>query len=441
MPKNTFQNGSPVPAEWFNAIQNLNFQNTDNDGSYPPITDNDLTNAAGNIKPEWRGFRDTLLVTAGTGLSVSYTGGSVTLPNGTIQTIAAGSLSLPANTTSIIHITPTGTIAAATSANLPLFRLPLASVTTGATTITGAILDLRPRFMILPRPDSIKAFGGLGDQGDYTLATGNNATFSDGVYYFNNFTIAGNLTISQFARIFCSGTVNITGTITVTTIAAGGLGFGTGAVPTPNIGGLSGSGIGAGSGSGVGRTYSYAAQPFGSGGGSGFFSATNSGSNGSISSGGEGGGGLWIESAGPLIVSGAATINAIGGNALAGSVSGNPSNLSGGGGGSGGTVILSSLQSVSVAGTISVRGGNGANGIAGVGHGGGGGGGGQIVLIGPTTSTTGSTLVLTGGNVGTSMPSASLGGGTGGGNGGTGGSSPSVGNVGRLTTRNFRAVG
>ena len=441
MSKTTFVNGTVVTSEWLNSIQNLKFDDQDFNGHYPRITNDDLSNAPGQIKPEYQGFRDTLKISAGTGLSVSCAGGAFTLPDGAIASIAPQAISLANDATNFIYVAENGTLT--TASTYPVISLPLARVTTASGSISGAIVDLRPRFQIAAAANAVKVFGGTGGQGDYTLST--TATFDQGYYYFRNFTInaGATLTISKFARIFCSGTATIAGTINVTTISSGGAAFATGVVGA--TGGLSGSGPGGGSGSGGvgnGEAYNYAAAAYGSGGAGGYVN-NPAGSAATVAAGGRGGGGLWIEAALRISVTG--TIVATGENGGAGSQGVGASDISGGGGGSGGLVLLSSLSSCTVASgaTISVRGGNGGNATRGNATGGGGGGGGQVVLIGPLLNTTGATITLSGGTVGNNAsPGASpLGGGNGGGFGGGGGIGNSNGQIGLLILRNFRAIG
>jgi len=447
MAKTTFVSGSQLTPAIMNAINNPVFVTTaDDDGEIPKITDNDLSDASDQIKAGWYAFRDGLKVTAGTGLVCNFAAGSVTLPLGTIQAITAGTITMVPGTTSTttnyIWVNTSGSVV--TGLTYPTVSLPLASVVTASGAISS-ITDLRPRFMVQPVASAIKVFGGTGEQGNYSLASGT-ASLSDGFYYYNNFTVASGatLTISRFAKIHCSGTVTIAGTITVTTFSTGGTSFGTGSsVATSNIGGLSGSGPGAGAGSGSGSsTYSYAAAPYGSGGASGFYSSTGS-SSGTISSGGAGGGGLWIEAAGAISVTGTGVITARGGNGVIGvSGTGTPS-ISGGGGGSGGLILLSSLVSVTVSDltTLDIRGGNGANAAAGSARGGGGGGGGTIVFISPSNVYSG-TIQRDAGTNGSDLGS-SLGGGDGGSFGGTGanGSTGTGSSIGQIIPRVFRAVG
>jgi hypothetical protein len=429
MPKTQFVNGTVVTPDWLNSQQDLIFDGQDQDGHYPLISNNDLSNAAGQIKPEWTTFRDSLKAEASAGLTVSYRGGSVVLPNNTITTIAPGTLLLSDNATNFVFINTSGAVAASTT--MPVSGLMLARVVTVSGAISGAIEDLRPRFAVLPRAAAIKVFGGTGDQGVYNL-TGTD-TFTQGEYYFSSFSVqaTATLTIDKGARIFVSGPVLIAGTINVTQAVNGGSNFST--ATTGNIGGLSGAGPGGGSGSGVGSSYNYTLAPHGSGGGTGF--AQNSTTTASTpGAGGRGGGGLIIEAALTVSITGA--VNVRGGNGGTGTIdTGTGINVSGGGGGSGGLLLIKSLTSITIGATstIDVRGGNGGNGLN-AGAPGGGGGGGQVVLISPSNNTTGATILLAGGALGTSPTTPTLGGGAGGGFGGVGGSN------GQLIIRNFIPV-
>ncbi|RCJ20117.1 hypothetical protein A6S26_05195 [Nostoc sp. ATCC 43529] len=436
MTKTTFVNGTTVTADFLNAINNPSFDGTDFDGHFAKITNDDLSDAAGQIKPEWTTFRDTLKVSAGTGLTASYTGGAVTLPNGTIAAIAPGTIALTDNATNFLYINSSGTVTAATAR--PLLALLLAQITTVGGAISGAVVDLRPRFIVSPRQEAIRSFGGSGGEGDYTLS--GTATFDQGEYYFQNFTIqaGATLTIAGGAHIYVARNCSIAGTINVSTAVNGGAGFGTNVPGT--VGGLSGAGPGGGSGSGIGSAYNYVLARHGSGGGSGFCSLGSS-SVGLVANGGRGGGGLIIECGGSISITG--FINAKGGNGGDGTISSGSGSSSGGGGGSGGLVLLRSLTSITIfaTATVDVRGGNGGNGNGTSARAGGGGGGGQVVLISPSNNTTGSTILLFSGTDGTETGTA-VGGGSGGGFGGSGGQKGVIlATSGQLILRSFIPVG
>ena len=348
----------------------------------------------------------------------------------------------PDNTTSFVYINQTGSVICDT--NPPAIRVLLAKVVTASGAVS-TIEDLRHPALRIVQPivSSIKVFGGSNTT-DKTCTA--NEVFDQGFYYFRNFTVPAGITITidKWARFYCSGKVDINGTINVTTIASGATAYAT-PLSTTNVGGLTGSGIGAGSGSsaGGGSAYPYGAQSHGSGGGQGF--AAGNGAAVLLGAGGKGGGGLWVEASGVITVTG--SISAIGEPGVAGQIYSGNARISGSGGGSGGLVLLSSLKSTAVTATatIDVRGGAGANAVSNAtgngAVGGSGGGGGQVVLISPINNTTGSTILLSGGSQGASAGiTPDLGGGGGGGFGGQGGQQTS-GSVGKLIVRPFAPIG
>jgi tetrahydromethanopterin S-methyltransferase subunit D len=83
-----------------------------------------LTDTAGQIKPEWTTFRDTLKVAASTGLTCSHQGGSVILADGAIATISPASLSVTNNATNYVYVNEVGTVAVGSL--LPVRCTPLA---------------------------------------------------------------------------------------------------------------------------------------------------------------------------------------------------------------------------------------------------------------------------------------------------------------------------
>jgi hypothetical protein len=250
--------------------------------------------------------------------------------------------------------------------------------------------------------DRVRLFGGNGRGTNTDFSTTGNTTLGDGLYYFRDFTVntGHTVTISRFARIYCSGTFTVQSgaTITVTQAArAQGAGHGMSGADQRilEIGNLGG----------VGAIYNPFVFPFGSPGAGGSCRTEPGGVIQNVPQGGDGGGAIWVEANGAISISG--TITAIGEN---GSAANSPSGnyiSTGGGGGSGGAIMLTSLASITIASTatLSVRGGNGANGTAGGianarGYGGSGGGGGWVWLTAPTVTTTGATITLSGGTAG-----------------------------------------
>ena len=83
-----------------------------------------------------------LLVTAGSGLIANYTGGRVNI-NGTITNIPAGSITLPASISNgTIYVNTLGIVTDSTNSIFGANVVPLATFTTGATTISS-IIDQR----------------------------------------------------------------------------------------------------------------------------------------------------------------------------------------------------------------------------------------------------------------------------------------------------------
>lgn len=417
------------------------------------ILDSELSNTAGQLKQRFNTIEQALLVSVQSGLTLKYLSGSTILPSGTLTTIASGLVLAPDNTTSYVFVDELGVVKC--SSNPPVLNLLLAKVVT----VGGAVSDLQDwRNLsvrrIQPKADAVKVFGGSNTT---DLVATQGQLFTDGAYYYRNFTVPAGVTITiqQFAKFYCSGRVVIDGTVNITTLASGATGYGTRVYGYQgNVGGLSGGGAGAGSGGagGIlfgssGSPYSYVAQPYGSGGGLGFAFVTGAATNWmdvGFGSAGSGGGGMLIEAYRDILVTG--TIIAKGGDAKVhqiGADSFNAGNISGSGGGSGGLILLSSLVSVTATptATLNVNGGRGGDGYRQGGHGLGGGGG-QIVLMSPSNNTTGAALLFSGGGgglPGTTTPNLVVGG-TGGGFGGQGGTSDS-GEPGKLILRNFVPIG
>jgi hypothetical protein len=440
-------------SEWTADLANLAFDPVFNDqtqflNNHPRLTDDSLSNIAGNVKPRLIAIEDSLRLTQGLGTVVTWAAGQVALPDGSVVNTSSGSNTLPNDGTYFFWVNAQGVVAIGTVP--PAIRLMLGRVVTSGGNITlfenRRTLSVRP---VLPAASATKIFGGASVT-DFVPV--NNATYSDGYYYVRDFIVPNGMTIfiNGYAKIFCSGTVNIQGVITVAAPTNGATPFST-SVLAVNIGGYSGSGLGSGSGSSTvgGNAYSYAASSLGSGGGGGYVNGTP-GSVASSSTGGNGGGCLWIEAAGGIIVGATANIAANGTNGAPGVVA-SGTLASGAGGGSGGLVYLSSLSNITINTGAFIRsnGGNGSNaanvGVGSTALGGGGGGGGWVVLAAPNVFN-GTAIQVNGGAAGANAGSGgSIGGGSGGGFGGTGGNaggaSPQPGTAGRILQLNFSPIG
>lgn len=448
-------NAIPTDAE-FNAFLRPAFDKDVGQEEFPGhllrLTDDALSNTAGMIKPQWYAFRDALRVTAGTGLSINYGAGTIQGVNGLPIVFSAGTLTgLTNGAVLYVYVDASGAIVFSTI--IPSIWFPLARVTTSGGVVT-LIEDLRDRsYRSAPRTNLTKVLGGTGGAGDYTLASGS-ATLADGEYYFRNFTVSNGatLTISGFARIFCSGNVVINGAINVTAALTGAATV-TWTGSSPLVGSI-GAGVGAGIFSS--SPYNPALSPVGSSGGSGGVQAIA----GSVAilqtaQGGNAGGGLRIEAGGSIAVGSTGAIAANGGNAVAGFfVSGTGGwALSGAAGGTGGTIQMSSGTSISTAAGsgISCNAGTSTNGLRGGGDtttnacGGSGSGGGQVIFSAPSVSVLGSVTVA-GAAAGSNAVAGAGGfaGACGASNGGQGGASnanPIAGGAGRIITNIFLPVG
>lgn len=437
----TYQLNSIPTTEEFNAFLRPKFNKNATEEEFPGnlkrLTDDALANEAGNIKPEWQAFRDEMKVTGVVGTTATYNGGVVEARKGRIfQVIAAGSVALQNNATNYIFV-QNGAVSSNVT-GFPLICLPMARVTLSGGAVSGTIVDQRPRFREAFRTDAIKVFGGSGDQGAYSQSGADSLTA--GEYYFSSFNVAntGSVSITGAARIRASVGVTIAGSIIVAPSITGGRSFSINAGTTA-VGASAGNGPGAGSGTTPGGgTYNYLLGFYGSGGAAGLI--TNC--VGSPGVGGFGGGGLIVESAGDIVISG--TITALGGTGGAGTLTSGTGSISGSGGGSGGLILLSSLTKISLTSTslLDVSGGNGGAAAAGNAIGGGGGGGGQVVLIAPIIELNGS-IVKNGGAAGANIGTSGTGGASGGGFGGSGGagSTGQAGSAGILVLRYFLPVG
>lgn len=448
MPKTSFVSGSVVSPAWFNAMQDIVFDDQAIDGHYARLTDSALANTAGNIRYDFRQFQTALQVTAATGLIVNYNAGTVTNLDGTITTISAGQISLPASSTSYVFVNTSGVVTSSTV--YPVRALMLAQVVTNATAIVGNIIDLRPQYSVRPIAQSIRIFGASGSQGAYNLTSGSDTL--QGEYYFSSFNVSAGatLTVNGTCTIYCTGNVTIAGTVNVTAPVKGGAAY-NGVLSNQAYPGLSGFGFGGGDGVNASPSvaYHFGTSPVGSGGCGGWINVT-SGGGGTATftgiAGGNGGGNFIVEAAGTITISG--TINANGGDGVdATSIVMSPANsyvgnFTGSGGGSGGLIFLKSLQSITVtaAGVLSVKGGRGGNGYVPANYrSAGGGGGGWVALYSPNNNTSGSTINLAGGTV--QYTSAGLlGSVTGGSYAGTGGQAGQAGSTGQLVLRSIIPV-
>lgn len=357
------------------------------------ISDEELSVDPLALKTRFNNIDGSLKVYAFSGPTVAYGQGQVRLPDGRVVAVAAGLHTLPndvQNTT--IYIDRSGAIGSATTP--PVVAFPLAL----ATTVGGNLVSLsdyrsvavRP---LIPRGDSIRTFGGNSFT-DETATQGK--VYNQGVYFFRDFTVPAGITVSfdRFTKVICSGNVNIAGTANVAAVSRGAVVY---LDQVSNIQSPKRFGSGLGN---LGDPYPFVAQPFGSGAGSGVGLCISGSAAYTLGQPGSGGGGLWIEAAGRLIISG--TIAAQGQAGGASSTTGTNILLSGSGGGSGGLLYLASSIAIllTAAATVNLSGGNGGpafvnatagNAFAAGGHGG---AGGVLCLFSPDTNYSGATINL-----------------------------------------------
>jgi hypothetical protein len=141
-------------------------------------------------------------------------------------------------------------------------------------------------------------------------------------------------------------------------------------------------------------TYSIEHGLAGSSGGTGYIWTTSAGTAGA------GGGSLYIEASGNILINTGANITATGGNGGAGGGASDP----GGSGGSGGGIDMrcGGTWTLSASTTISVAGGNGGAGGGATKYGAGGGGGGIVFVRSGGAATNSGTVTVTGGSAGSS---------------------------------------
>jgi hypothetical protein len=448
----TYQLNSIPTVDEFNAFLRPKFTKKASEEEFPgflrQLTDDQLSDELPNVKPQWQGFRDELLISAGTGLSVSYKGGRVGLLDGSRITIAPGTLALADNATNFVFVDETGVVRASTTK--PLRSLDLAIVATASGTISS-ISDSRLRgFEVRPRSSIVKVFGGYGEGGDFSASGA--TTLNEGIYRFKSFTLTstGTISVNGGVRLIVSGDVTIDGAITIAPMLRGARG--TTIATASTVYPVNGNNFGQGNNFLGGPAYNFEISRTGSSGASGG-SNVASGGNVTLASGGDGGGYLIVECGGRIVVRG--TISASGSAATTGTINaGTGSTVTGAGGGSGGLIVLQAIGGILIdtAAIINVTGGSGSAALANpnpttsIIAGGGGGGGGIVLLGSPGTISVLGAINRTGGAGGANSGSnnaAGFNGGGGAGFGGTGGNSivavgnSSSGSTGLLTVRTF----
>lgn len=371
-------------------------------GNHPGITDDMLSQTG--VLSRVNLVTDSFKPSHTTGLTVNVKSGVVFMGN-EVTSIAEANILCPDNATSYIFIRM-GSSALEVNTRIPAVVMVVAKVVTSGGTVT-TLTDLRQAYYrrVFPASGSVIIFGGQSTE-DKTCTAGE--VLDRGLYYFRDFIVpAGiSITVSRYCVIKCSGRVDISGTINVTTAAPGAIGdSGTGYNANQTIDVKRGSGIG------TEGTYGYGQQGHGSGANSArLFREAGSPAPTAwgIGNGGNGGGGLIIQAAQGIDVYG--TINANGSNATNSVANGGQYVVAGSGGGSGGFINLASTGDIILrpGSVLNAKGSNGGNAAVSAGYtvyngAGGGGGAGGVVLLQGNVNTTGSTIDVSGGTAGSSV--------------------------------------
>lgn len=400
------------------------------------LRDEALSVEPGMLRNRLEAFEQELLVSADPNgaLSVVFNGGRPALANGDRVQVVPGSLLLADNALNFVFVDDLGVVRASTIK--PIRALPLAEVTTlNGTVPLNGVVDVRGRgFEVHPPWELARIFGGNGDQGNKVISGAETWGASGGEFYWSGLTInsTGAVTSIGLQSIDCSGDVVISGSITVSPFVPGGAGkLSFGSIPSGTVFvSFSGQGFGGGQEGTGGGTYPPSMSLLGSGGASSPILIVGTGQADFVTGGGGlGGGGLIIRAAGSITINGSISIKGGVGDSTYATGGTAQVYAGGGGGGSGGGLRLTAYRGIYINETaiIDLRGGNGGNVTlenvtAGIGGGGGGGGSlsmfSRVIVVHPNAQ-----ILLDGGLGGASHPTNPFGrvGGGGGSFGGIGG--------------------
>jgi len=170
MPRPTLQTGDILTDDLANSAGLPILDGSDEYGHGPKIVDEWLDDEPDQIKARFYAWYNRMQVTGDAGLTVNYTGASVLLLDGSIVSVPAGSLTLPANQTSFVFVNDAGAVAFA--ATFPAQAVPLAlAVTNGTDVVT--LQDLRSQVNEVVRPIAVDGGGGfdIGDSKESSRAT------------------------------------------------------------------------------------------------------------------------------------------------------------------------------------------------------------------------------------------------------------------------------
>lgn len=138
--RTTLQSGSVWTEQLANASGTPTHKGTGEFGDGDLVPDEWLSKEPQHIHSRFYNWFNRVNITVESGLTISYTGASVLLLDGTQTALTAGQLTLPANASSYVFINELGVVTHATS--LPTVGVALALAITNSSSITS-LVDLR----------------------------------------------------------------------------------------------------------------------------------------------------------------------------------------------------------------------------------------------------------------------------------------------------------
>lgn len=153
-----------------NASINSYISTTEDDvnpGSIPPVLDSQLSGQPGNIKSNFYGWYDRLVLTSPGGRVLQWESYQ-TLVGSAVVTKPASSLTLPASASRFVFVNTDGNVVAATT--LPNQCVPMAYVTTNGTDITD-LVDIRYQRVVVPTVVKLPATVSPWQVGDIKVST------------------------------------------------------------------------------------------------------------------------------------------------------------------------------------------------------------------------------------------------------------------------------
>lgn len=221
MPRTSFGFGTPIEANFLNAVAYPKITGLPEDGHLDLLTNDNFANVPGNVVYDFYQYANALRGAAATsgGLNFTIQGFRFLKPDGTVTNIPTQTISLFDNQVNYVWFNSAAGIQV-TSTPPTDFSIQSAIVTTGSGQITN-VIDMRYDYVSLPRMDRYPVFGGTSPF-DYTLT--NNEVIG-GLIECKNLTVPAGITVflKSDTTIRASGNVLILGTIRQNTVQPGNL--------------------------------------------------------------------------------------------------------------------------------------------------------------------------------------------------------------------------